>query len=221
MDGARMQDKLNRGYAKAASKIGFDYRQYRPQVGLAALDEAGFLAVLKASFDANANKYSLPQTFGKPVWTGLWNGALTRPGDYLTDGTTTFFIASQRPLLPMQAVECNATVSLHRPSDGPAPEPDHGYQEGYGGDVQDNEQSVSLLYPCSLLGSGRSESTATGLPSEGRSDQGMSVILPLLPGDMHIELGDVLREQDGTRYLVTGVEWTRMGWRLNAVQTTV
>lgn len=210
MDGTKANAKVRRGYAIAAAKLGTAHAHYRPLDGAPALSDGNLLGDVRAVFDTNAYKFTLPQNWSKPVWTGLWNPEATQVGDYLVDGERTFFIASQHPLLPMQAVLCNAVVSLHRLENlGPT----EGFQRGYAGAVREREVPILTDWPCGLYHGIRGERSATNLPSEAGGSRGFDAYLPLLPEGLEPRAHDILRQGE-KRMVVASAERTDMGWRL-------
>lgn len=217
MDGTRAQVLVNRGYALAAKRLGLPYAQHRPDGPADPVRPATLLRSLPVSFDANAYRYTQPQKPGQATWTGLWDAALTQPGDYLVGADKTYFVASQDHLLPLTAVLCNAVLTFARPT-GPT---GFGAVEGYGGDVRGEEGTLLTGWPCSLLTGARGESSSSDLPSEPRADSGFTVSLPVLPDGLSLQAGDYATDESGSRYVIAGAEQTHRGWRLKAVLTTV
>ncbi len=217
MDGTLIQSKVNLGYRLAAQRTGLPFTVYRPKDATAPIVPANLLTVLPAAFSADDYRFRRPQTYAKPVWTCLVDGAVTVVGDYLVEvspltgqAARTFFVSSQQPLLPIQAVACNCTVTVARPTP----------QTGVGAlPLGGNEAVVEVAsltdWPCSLLQGTKGEKADAGLPDDTRSPW-MSVLLPPSASVADIRTDDVLTDDRGRRYLVSGAELSALGWRLTA-----
>ncbi|UQV43443.1 hypothetical protein KIV45_15865 [Janthinobacterium lividum] len=211
MDGSTIQNRLYRGYAKAAQKIGIAHDQYRPAGALTPLAAGNKLASLPASFNAESFAYGKPNKYGKPTWYAIVDGAQTRVGDYLVGPSGTFFIAAQQALLPILAVECNRTINILRPQQQTGVG-----AVGYGGDTDDNETLLMQAWPASVLQGAKGEKNETNLPGDVRSPW-WAVLLPALPGVL-LRTADIITDDLGRRLLVSSAELTDMGWRITAMQ---
>ncbi|MFC4526412.1 hypothetical protein ISN76_12930 [Dyella halodurans] len=206
MDGNTLQAKIYGGYAKAATRIGLSFAQYRPTSATNPL--ATSLGSLLASFNAQDWTYKKPQGYGKAVWYCVADGTQLAVGDYLVGAPGTFFIASMQPALPIQAVLCNRTVTLYRPQQ----EASTGIG-AYGGNTAQNQTVLAQGFPASVLQGSKSESSVARLPGDPR--QGWwNMLLPPLPGGVLINYADVVTDDIGKRYLVSSAEQTSMGWRM-------
>ncbi|MDE1179495.1 hypothetical protein [Paraburkholderia sp.] len=114
MDSAKLQNRVYKGYQKAALRIGPLYGVYRPSSPLDPLG-LGPVVTLNASFNAEDMTYSKPNKYGKPTWFCLVDGTQVMVGDYLINDSQTFFIAAMQPILPILAVDCNRTINVLRP----------------------------------------------------------------------------------------------------------
>src|SRR6185312_3415519 len=88
LGGDRIQDRVWRGYAKAAQHLGSWHDIYRPRGAknpLAGVNRWGKIAV---SLDAKPYKFDAPNLYGKPVWYALLDGGLVQVGDYLINQKT-------------------------------------------------------------------------------------------------------------------------------------
>lgn len=216
MDAATLQNRIYKGYGKAAQRIGPLYTQYRP--GGSQNPLAAPYANLNASFNAEDMKYGRPNKYGKPTWYGIFDGSETQAGDYLVavDGGGPFFIAAQQLALPILCVECNRRVRIAR-----MPIQDGAGLAGYSGVVESSETDVlgqsdgagNMVHgwPASILIGGRSDRDAH-LPSSVKSAGWVVLLPPSVP--ISITESDVIIDDLGRRYPVYAAELTDLGWRL-------
>jgi hypothetical protein len=216
MDAATLQNRIYKGYGKAALRLGIQYDIARPIYPQAPLGNV--IGNLLASFNAEDWKYSRPNKYGKPTWFGLFDGTVTQAGDYLVGAQSTYFIAAQQLHLPILCVECNRQVSLLSMPSGPS---SVGAQ-GYGGvcaaesisvlgDV-DSYQCLVTGWPASVLFGGR-QTHGTDLPLSV-NNTGFQIILPRSVPET-INASDIFVDDLGRRYQVEGAELTDLGWRAN------
>lgn len=213
MDGATLQNRIYKGYAKAALRIGQLYNQYRPSGSANPL--ATLRGTIYASFNAEDMTYARPNKYGKPTWFAVMDGTQTQVGDYLTGPEGTFFIAAQQLALPILAVECNRTIRIARTTASTAVG-----AIGYGGVVDANQIDVlgtsnagALVtgWPASILIGGRADRTKE-LPADVKN-AGWQVLLPAsVP--VTIAEADILHDDLNRRYAVYAAEQTDLGWRL-------
>lgn len=220
MDGLRIQDKLYRGYAKSARKVGLQHHRFRPASATLPLSPANALPDLPVLIERHMGKfkYDAPEVHGKPYRDAIADGSLLAVGDYLVpaDGRETMFIAAMQPIEPLLLVACNAVVSIVR-----TPKTNSvGASTGYSGVNRASEQTLISGWPCSLIMGAHGERSTTMLPSEPRSDPGLTVMLPSMPDGTQFDTGMSLIDEHGTRYLVDGLEHSSMGWRMTVVRTT-
>lgn len=216
MDGRRIQEKVDRGHAIAASRLGQPHRHYRPSGPADPVADANLVGDLPASFSPDNHRYRRPQGHGKAAWTGLWDGSRTAAGDYLVaaaDGTS-WFIASQDPLLPMQAIRCNALVDILRPGAAAG----FGALPGYGGDIVDGEAALLTGWPASMLDDGRGDGGGVGLPGDVKQPAA-ELLLPALSG-VDLAVADTVNDNLGRRWKVTSAERTSLGWRARLALAT-
>ncbi|GAN79779.1 hypothetical protein [Acidocella aminolytica] len=210
MDAATIQAKIWAGYGKAASRVGALYQQFRPTDPLAPMAKAK--GTIYAAFDAGNYKFNAPQGYGKPTWRALLDGRSTAVGDILKGAGGTFFIVGQDALLPILAVQANATVTVYKAA-APA---GYGVQP-YGGDVEATRQEIMAGWPASILsGSHTPENGPVGLPGDARTPW-KEVLLPAIAG-VTITTDNFITDSAGARFQVSDAELTSMGWRLAATQ---
>lgn len=209
MNGAILQDRIYAGYGKAAQRIGQDADLYRPQDPLDPMNPViGPLATLPAAFNQD-DKFSKPNSYGKAVWRGLFDGKQTQVGDYLVTTAGTYFIASMQHLLPIQCVECNRTINVMRPT-----QPAGVGAVGYGGAVEEDETPLMQGWPASILQGTKGEKNPALLPGDERLPWWI-ILFPAWPG-VNICTSDVITDDLGRRYIVSSPELTDLGWRIVA-----
>lgn len=210
MDGLKLREKQYAGYAKAAQRIGLITDIYRPTTAANPLNLVNKQQTIKASFNAEDMTYSKPNKYGKATWYGLFDGRLTRVGDYLVvAGDGTYFIAAQQQALPILCVSCNAVADFKRPQQQAGVG-----ALGYGGNTKANETALMTQWPCSILQGGRGEKMDAVLPGDVKTAQ-WSVLVPKF-GDVILRSGDVITDNAGRRFTIGGAELTDLGWRLTA-----
>lgn len=219
MDAATLQNRIYKGYAKAALRIGYLTDQYRPSSATNPLVVGNKINSFNASFNAEDMKYGKPNKYGHPTWFGLYDGSLTQVGDYLKnahDGT--FFIAAQQTNLPILLVQCNRSVQIGR-----MPALNSAGYKGYSGVVNNGKTDVLGTsdakgnfvsgWPASILIAGKSDKDPI-LPSSVKLS-GVTILLPVsVP--IQIRESDVIQDDIGNEYSIYSVELTDLGWRLQA-----
>ena len=210
MNGALLQARLHAGYAKAAKRVGLPFDLYRPNGPNNPLAPGNLIATLPASFRVD-DEYKQAQGYGTSVWLAYVDDSITQVGDYLVGDKGPFFIAAQRPLLPVMTVNCTRTLTVLRMA-----VPDGFGALGYGGNVEGTEIPVLTGWPASVLQGGGGGSNGVGLPSDVSGSVWM-VSLPALPGVM-IQPSDIVIDDIGRRYIISLSELTDRGWRLTMQQ---
>lgn len=208
MDGTRAQQKTLRGYALAARALGTPHALHRPS-GSADPLSGEPLATIPFIGDANNLGFTKAQKRGEVTYTGLWDAAQTRPGDYLVaeaDGTV-WAVASHDPLLPLTAYRCDRVISISR--DGARP---MGVSTGYGGEGQASA-AVLTGFPASMTMRGASGGDGgIGLPGDVPGS-GALVMLPAVEGIL-LRPSDILVDDLGRRWRLDRAELSPAGWRL-------
>lgn len=212
MDGNTLQAKVYAGYAAAAQRVGQSFGQYRPAAGTSALAAGNQIGTLLAAFDPGPFNFAKAQDYGKATWNCLADGRVLQPGDYLSAASGTYFIAGMRPLLPIQAVLCNRTVTVWRPQ-----------QQigigalGYGGSTETNQTAIATGFPASVLAAAKTGHAPTNLPGDV-ADGWYTLLLPSLPGGVQILAHDIVTDDLNNRYVLSAVELSDLGWRCSMMQ---
>jgi hypothetical protein len=218
MNGLRMQELINKGYRISAEKIGLPFNHYRITTLTNPISDANLIGILNAAFSVNS-KFSIPREYAKSNFLSYIDGSLTQVGDYLVEVSTsagnlaprTYFIASQKPLTPMMAIECNETVTVKRPG-GSQINTTYGVV-GYMGDIASEEVTEITNFPCSMLQGTKGEKNDDGVPTDTRSPWFL-VLLPPTPSYI-IQTNDLVYDSEGRKYEVSSAESTSLGWRLS------
>jgi len=213
MDGIKAQSKIYKGYAIAAKKIGLVYNQYRSTTGIDPIVIGNLISsTFYASFNVSWD-YMKASKYGNAIFQCVADGRVLQVGDYLVDSSKTWFIIGMEHLLPILAVECNATATIERPTQSTA----KGFV-GYAGYVPGNGTVVMQNIPISLLIDGRGRENPNKLPMD--STWGRWLILMPFLGNVQIKVGDMMKV--GTDlYIVDSNELTEFGWRIRAKRTIV
>jgi hypothetical protein len=212
MDSQRINAKILQGRGKAALRIGFPCKVFRPVAIQSPLSNE--ITTIRAAFNAADNAYLKPNLYGKPIWFGDFDGRITQPGDYLvrlTDGNI-WFIAAEQPLLPLVCVDCPRKVFISRQNDAQG----EGVA-GYSGltDLTDVLGNVDTPWPSSILIGGRIQAS-TGLPA-GVREAAWSILLPSsVP--VVVKSGDIATDDLGRRFTIESAELSDLGWRMLATE---
>jgi hypothetical protein len=210
----RVQGKVFKGYAKAASELGASYNVYRSTTGLTPIAIGNLVATVPVSASVEwtylkANKY------GNCVWQLLIDGRIVKVGDYLVETSTinsilpsTFFVMAKQELLPMLGVKCDRTVTITEPNINMSKGPTE-----YGGYTKDDVTTVMQACPCAFLTAGKGEEAVAKLPTDAKLPM-FFCFLPFL-GSVQIKTGHIITDQTNTDYIVTANELTELGWRLS------
>ena len=206
-----IQHAIYAGAAAGAQASGRPHQVYRPTDALNPVQPGSLVATLPAAFSGDLSYgFKAAKDYADATWSCVVDGNQTRPGDVLM-GASTWFIASQEPLLPILAVRCNAVASLSRPSKAGR----GGGRQAYGGDTERTETALMAGWPCSLLQGTKGERGDVQLPGDVRMPW-FNVIMPAMAG-VELLTDDVLTDGLGHRYKVSSAELTAMGWRLTVM----
>jgi len=210
---AELQDRLYKGMNAAARAIGVDTYAYRPSSPVDPLNAANRFLRLRAAFSAEDGRFQHPNKYGDALWYGVFDAAYTRPGDYLVQDDTTWFIAAQQRLLPVLCVQTNRVVSFFRPA-----APSVAGINDYGGIITATNSPLMIGWPASVLGA-----TGRGHPeAELPADVSMPCWTLLLPAWQNVVLlpSDLIADDLGRSAVVAAAELTDLGWRVTARQAT-
>jgi hypothetical protein len=202
---ARIQSRVYRGYEKAAQKLGSPYDIYRPNGLVNPLAAGNKVGTLLAVFPAEATyTFKTTQKPNDPYAYALDDGRLTRPGDYLTNGQKTYFVASQHPIQSILCVTCDALVSFASTrADGQAG------VNPYGGRTEATDVPVLTNWPALLRVQSGGTRTEANLPGDARSPW-WQVLLP--PGPTFLmHNGDEMTDNLGRRFIVSSHQITEFG----------
>ncbi len=213
MRGHRLQDRLYKGLGAAARHIGHSADAFRPSGTINPLSKSNRFLRLPAAFIPTRGGANYTNRYGDPFWTGIFDASYTQPGDYLDSGGTTFFIASQKPMLPVLCVETNAVLSISRPrlQLDVASNPYGGYTLG----------SSTLLidqWPASVLADTKASASNANLPTDLGAPY-WNVLLPAVDRILFAP-GDIISDNNDRTGVVASSELTDLGWRLSVRMAT-
>ena len=213
MDPRELQDRLHRGWNAAARAVGADTDAYRPSGVSEPLAPANRFLRLRAAFTARDGRFAQPNAYGEALWYGIFDAAYTRPGDYLVQADSIWFIAAQQRLLPVLCVNTNRTVSFSRPA-----APSSTGVNTYGGVTTETNEVLLTNWPASVLGASARSRTSTDLPSDS-SIPNWTVLMPAVP-DVVLRPADLMVDDLSRNAVVSAAELTDLGWRLTVRQVT-
>jgi len=213
MDSRKLQDRLYFGLGLSARHVGQTANAFRPVGPFDPLNKGNRFLRLPAAFVPARGGGDTTNTYGQPLWHGIFDASYTRAGDYLILGSKIFFIASQEPLLPVLCVMTNRTISVSRPTlqtaTGTNP---------YGGFTANSSSALMSRWPASVLGEDRFTTTAANLPTD-QAIPYWNVVVPA-PADVLLGPGDMITDDIGRSAVISGSELTILGWRIIAKMAT-
>ena len=205
-----LQDRIDRGLGAAARHIGAEYDAYRPKSADNPLAPENRFLRLPAAFTDENLSFRRPILYGRATWSGIFDRAYTRPGDYLAGPAGTFFIAVQQSLLPAVCVLTNATIAVTRPA-----APAAAGVNSYGGLLPSTATPVLTGWPASILFAG------AGSPGDLPGDASTPTWTILLPTtSTSVRSADLIADDTGRSYVVGSAELTGLGWRILAKQAS-
>lgn len=219
-----IQQKIFFGYAKAAQKLGATFNLYRATSAINPLQDENLIGQIQASTNVSWS-YMKANRYGNALFQICIDAqSSTKPdscqvGDFLIPTTgaegvisdnTVYFIASLQFLLPPQAVSCNRTVSIVRPTQGTGA----GYV-GYAGRTQATDEIIVSGMPMSVIAKGK-EASPVKLPTD-KKDGGWTCLIPNV-GGIILREGDIIKDEFDQQYVISSNELTDLGWRLTAEQ---
>jgi hypothetical protein len=209
MDGRKLQDRVYFGLGRSARYIGQWADAFRPTGPFNPLDKQNRYLRLPAAFLSAKGSEARTNSYGDPMWQGVFDAGYTRTGDYIVLGSRIFFIASQEPLLPVLCVSANRTISVARPNA-------QGQRAGnpYGGYTSSGATILMEGWPASVLGENRTSAPIAALPI----NLGVPFWSVLVPSVANVILspGDLVADDLGRTAVITGSELTSLGWRISA-----
>ena len=204
----RLQDIISRGLGSAARHIGTACDAFRPSGATDPLTPENRYLRLTAAFTQDNLSFRSPVGYGHATWSGIFDSAYTRVGDYLSGPAGTFFISAQQRLLPTLCVLATRTVSITR-----AAAPEFAGINAYGGLVPATAAPVITNWPASILFAG------SGSPGDLPGDASVptwTILLPSTP--VPLSPADLIEDDRGLLYVISSAELTPLGWRILAKQ---
>ena len=213
MDGRKLQDRLHRGLGTAARRIGHSADAFRPSGTSNPLSKGNHFLRLHAAFIPARGGTNYTNLYGDPFWIGVFDASYTRPGDYLDHEATIFFIASQKPMLPVLCVETNAVLSISRPliQLNAASNPYGGYTLGGSTILVDH-------WPASVLSETKAGASTSNLPTDQAAPY-WNILLPAIDHTLLVP-GDIISDNLDRTGVIVSSELTDLGWRLSAKMAT-
>lgn len=213
MDSAHLEDRIRWGLNIAARATGATTSAYRPCGVENPLAPRNRFLRLHAAFSGLDGKFVRPNGYGNALWCGIFDAAYTRPGDYLAQHDTIWFIAAQQKLLPVLCVQTNRVISFTRP----AAQSSTGVNT-YGGVTAANVTPLMTNWPASVLAASREGRPLANLPND-TSVSLWTVLVPACPSVV-LQSADLMSDDLGRNGVVATTELTGLGWRLAVRQAT-
>lgn len=211
MDGVRLADRLAYGAGCAARRVGFLHDAFRPEGPLQPVELARRFLRLCVAFVLPGGTVGAPAGLAVPYRQAWADWSYLRVGDYLAGPEGVAFVAQIEPPKPMLVVMTNAVMSLARPA-----RPLLAGLNQYGAVMPGTETFLLDGFPASLLTGGMGARTNMGLPDDVKVP-GFVALLPVVPG-VTPQVADVMSDELGRRFVVTGFEILNAVWRISLVQ---
>jgi hypothetical protein len=211
MDGVKLADRLAYGAGCAARRAGFLHDAYRVDGPVKPVDLARRFLRLCVAFVLPGGAVTAPAGFGVPYRQAWADWSYLQAGDYLAGPEGVAFIAAIEPPKPMLVVMTNAVVDLVRPA-----APVMAGLNQYGAVTRGTERVLLQGFPVSLLTGGVGDRTRAGLADDTRVP-GFMAMLPVVAGVVP-QVADLVRDEQGQKYVVTAVETLNAVWRFSLVQ---
>lgn len=221
-----IQSHLWAGYGKVARKQGTNTGIYRPTDPLNPFSNK--IGEIPVVFTNNYG-FIKPDKFGTSWLFAIFDGTTVQEGDYLitpplsdsptgpgsvftNDGDNNadvFYVSSMDMNVPILVVECQRQITISRVGASSQ----KGFV-GYSGATQATESILMQNWRASILQGTKGETNPAGLPTDIRTPW-WTILLPSFHGII-LDLGDIIRDDLGRKYIISSAELTDMGWRLTA-----
>jgi hypothetical protein len=212
-DFALIKNKIySKGYYNVAKRLGVQFSIYRSADGNNPIKIGNFLFNQLISIDQDWT-YKKAKKYGDPSWRFFpGNGLILQNFDYMVGPDNTYFISdvnSNERLNPILCVECNTIITVTRPT-----QPTGTGAVGYGGYLPATATTLLTSCPASVLEGTKGETNTLKLPLDTRSPY-YKILLPYL-GGIQLRISDLVSLPNGNRLVISSVELTGLGWRLQA-----
>jgi hypothetical protein len=211
MDGTRLQDIIAQGLGTAARAIGVLCDAFRPSEGANPLASVNRFLQLSAAFNPRDPGFRNAGLPGNAVWYGVFDSAYLVPGDYLVEQVSgrIWFVAALQNLLPATCVLTNCVLTVTRPSTAGV-----AGVNAYGGGT--GSTAVVAGFPGNLLHGGSSRAPGA-IPADARIGEAVA-LLPAVSAAPFFARGDLVTDDLGRSFVVSGAELNALGWRLDLRQ---
>lgn len=214
---ALVQQKVARGYAKAALRLGAATAQYRP-ASLTAPMATAYATFLAAFNNDRTFGFDGPALWDKPAVFGLFDTTDVQSGDLLTCAGENYFVARLEPFRPPLCMLCNRVVSIAgQPGQGGtngdgAVCTDVGASDDYGtaGDTSD-QATLASGWPAFIQIKNKGNAVGDGIPGSIKAAD-YEMFLPLMP-DFVPAVQMAVTTDLGTTYTISAVEPSQYGNR--------
>jgi len=204
MDGATIQDRLSKAWGIVAVQTGQPFIVYKPCNNASPVASCNRIIKINASFSAGGAGPPGVLGYGGVLWRGTFDSHYTNPGYYLAGRDSTFFVASQCPLRPVQCIRTTDVVTITRTAMTPP--------GAYSGFVAELAEKLIVAWPACLT---PNAAHIGGALPEARFGN-WTAYLPVLPAAPRA--ADVVTDLQGRFFIVSSAQVTSMGWRLSMRQ---
>lgn len=204
MNAQDLADRISKGMGVAARRSGSLVSVFRPVAIGSPLAPQNRIIDLFAAFLPSGAAGGMA-SYGRAMCQGIYDSSYTQPGDYLVGTDGTYFVVSQKPGLPVQCVQTNRTVSIVRPQ--PAA------QGTYSGFFAVSGEPILAEWPGSLL-AGNPHSMG-GTVEQTRFGDWTLLLPPMVASP---QIADVVNDDVGAVYVISGAESSTLGWRITVRQ---
>ena len=207
---AQIASKVARGYGIGALKLGRTTAIYRPSGAGSPISGGNLIATKLAAFDTSpAFTFVNPQKFGQTTYYAMLDTTGVMVGDYLVQGSATYFIATLDDYAGPMVQRCDRVMTFARPT---------AVAGQYSGDIRTNETTMLTAWPCVCTYGTKGGANVAGLPGDVR-EPWWTLILPA-SAPVQLRSSDVASDDQARpmRYILSSVERSPLGLRMTAAQ---
>ena len=196
MNGNLAQTRLYNGYRIAAGKVGQAYAQYRAASPITPIAVGNLLGNIDCVF-IPTSEFTSAHKFKIPARMMYADGSVLAQRDILVGPYGTFYIGDMQPLVPLQVLKCNESVSITRLT--------------YAGTTQVLTPVATALPAFSQLKK-IEQKPVTGIGGASTASTAIGefyLFLPIAPGI--VRQGDIITNQAGVRYTLDTIDNAEIG----------
>ena len=196
MNGTLAQARIYNGYRIAAGKVGQAYAQYRAASPITPIAVGNLLGNIDCVF-VPTSEFTAPHKFKIPARMMFADGSVVAQRDILVGPYGTFYVGDLQPLVPLQVLKCNESISITRLT--------------YAGTTQVLTPVATALPAFSQL-KREDQKSVTGVGGASNASTALSefyLFLPIAPGI--VRQGDIIKNQAGVSYTLDTIDNAEIG----------